>query len=357
MTQSLDPISDGMNRRTALTLMVRAGAAIAMNASVLSTARAQTAPPVTYAADVKAELKQIAPNVYAYLQREGPGQSNLSISNCGFVAGGDSLFAIDATSAPIQAKRFIAAANQATGKRFKRLVITHHHSDHIGGIQFFEGADVVAHEQCRAMMAKLIGQPKPASWAARPNWADGTEQFKLTLPNETYSDRITYSDYGDTPVELFFPGRSHTTGDTLVHLPRQKIIFLGDIGFFGVTPLNGSGYLEGWIKVCDMILGMDVETIVPGHGPVAGKAELAEMRDYLILMWREGRKRFDAGMSAGRAAADIDLGKYQTWADADRIANNVARLYSEFKGTITPDLDRDAAVAARDEYYALKTRR
>jgi hypothetical protein len=101
---------------------------------------------------------------------------------------------------------------------------------------------------------------------------------------------------------------------------------------------------------------MDVQTIVPGHGPVGGKAELADMRDYLILIQREARKRFDSGMTAGRAAADIDLGKYKTWTDPERIANNVARLYSEFNGTITPDLDRDAVTKARDEYYALKSR-
>ena len=346
----------GMDRRTALTLMARAGAAVALNAGVLSKARAQTAPAVTYATDIRVELKLLAPNVYAYVQREAPGQSNLSISNCGIVAGADYLLAIDTTSAPIQAKRFIASGQQATGKRFKRVVITHHHGDHIGGIQYFEGADVIAHEQCRIMMAKQVGQPKPASWAKSEHWADGTEEYKLTLPNQTYSDKLSYSDYGDTPVELFFPGRSHTTGDTLVHLPRQKILFLGDIGFFGVTPLNGSGYVSGWIQVCDMILAMDVQTIVPGHGPVGGKAELADMRDYLILIQREARKRFDSGMTAGRAAADIDLGKYKTWTDPERIANNVARLYSEFNGTITPDLDRDAVTKARDEYYALKSR-
>jgi len=272
------------------------------------------------------------------------------------VAGADSLLAVDATSAPIQAKRFIAAGQQVTGRRFKRVVISHHHPDHIGGIQYFEGADVIAHEQCRAMMAKFAGLPKFASWDKRQNWADGTEDFKLTLPNVTYSERMALHDYGDTLVEFIYPGPAHTTGDTLVYLPREKIIFLGDIGFFDVAPLNGSGYVEGWIKVCDMILAMDVETIVPGHGPVGGKAELADMRDYLVLIQREAKKRFDAGMSAGRAAADIDLGRYRSWTDADRIANNVARLYSEFNGTIMPDSDRDAAVKAREEYFALKTR-
>jgi glyoxylase-like metal-dependent hydrolase (beta-lactamase superfamily II) len=253
------------------------------------------------------------------------------------------------------AKKFLAAAQQATSKGVKRLVITHFHGDHTGGIQFVEGAEIIAHQNCRAAMAKLVSQPKPANWAKRENWADGTEEFKWTLPNQTYSERMTFYD-GDTQVELIYPGLGHTDGDTLVYLPKQKIMFIGDIGGFGVTPLNGSGYVAEMIKTCDKILDMDVDTIVPGHGPVGGKAELADMRDYFVLIQREGKKRFDAGMTAGRAAADIDLGKYKNWADADRIATNMARMYAEFSGTITPDQDFPAFIKAREEYTALKNR-
>ena len=132
--------------------------------------------------------------------------------------------------------------------------------------------------------------------------------------------------YGDTQVDFLWPGRAHTSGDALVKMPKDKILFMGDIAFFGVTPLNGSGFVDDWIKVCDEYWQIDSgETIVPGHGPVGGKAQLKEMRGYLELLWREGRKKFDAGVSAGRAAAEIDLGKYASWTDADRIATNMAR--------------------------------
>jgi cyclase len=72
------------------------------------------------------------------------------------------------------------------------------------------------------------------------------------------------------------------------------------------------------------------------------------------LLWREGRTRFNAGISPGRAAAEIDLGKYATWTDADRIAPNMARLYSEFRGTIGADMDREATRDAVIEYNRLK---
>jgi glyoxylase-like metal-dependent hydrolase (beta-lactamase superfamily II) len=140
-------------------------------------------------------------------------------------------------------------------------------------------------------------------------------------------------------------------------VPKARVIFLGDIGFFGVTPLNGSGFIADWIKVCDGLLqDPEAVTLVPGHGPVGGKADLTDMRDYLALLLREGRRSFAAGISAGRAAAQLDLGKYASWTDADRVATNMARLYSELKGTIGPDMDRDLARQAVVEYNQLKRR-
>ncbi len=80
------------------------------------------------------------------------------------------------------------------------------------------------------------------------------------------------------------------------------------------------------------------------------------MRGYLDLLWREGRKSFAAGLSPGSAAARIGLGKYASWTDPDHIAINMARLYSELRGTIGADMDRDAAVGAVAEYNRLKGR-
>ncbi len=80
------------------------------------------------------------------------------------------------------------------------------------------------------------------------------------------------------------------------------------------------------------------------------------MRGYLALLLKEGRRSFDAGISAGRAAAELDLGRYATWTDPDRIANNMARLYSEFRGTIGVDMDRELTRQAVTEYGQLKRR-
>ncbi len=180
---------------------------------------------------------------------------------------------------------------------------------------------------------------------------------RVILPTVTFRDRMSVW-YGDTQVDFFWPGRAHTSGDAIILLPKEKIAFLGDIGFFEVAPLNGSGFIADWIKVCDrLIADPNIQTIVPGHGPIGGKAELADMKGYLELLFREGRKAYDKGVSAGRAAAELDLGKYASWTDADRVAPNMARLYSEFRGTIGADQERGSAGAAMAEYNQLKVKR
>jgi hypothetical protein len=99
---------------------------------------------------------------------------------------------------------------------------------------------------------------------------------------------------------------------------------------------------------------MDVTMIVPGHGPLGGKKELAEMQEYLVVLKREARKRYDAKMSAGAAAADIRMGKFDNWVGPERIVMDVARFYDEFAGTLVPDVNAQGMRQATEEYNAIK---
>ncbi len=302
----------------------------------------------------KTEMRQLAPNVYVYQQQGGTGLLNAGISNAGLFIGDDWAVALDALGFPLQSKAFLAAAKHAgAGKPIAQLINTHHHGDHVAGNQFFLPSQIVSHPYCRQEVLKAAPNT-PKSWPKQEGLADGTEVRKLTPPSVTFEDHLIY-EIGGNRVEFRFAGPAHTWGDIMAYLPQHKILFAGDLAFFHLVPYAHNGYISKWIEQVDKILTMDVDQIVPGHGPVAGKKELAEMNEYFRVLKVEAKKRYDAGMSAGRAAADINMGKFVNWMGPERIVMNTVRLYDEFKGTLKPDIDMDGTKQAIAEYDAFKS--
>ncbi len=301
----------------------------------------------------KTELRQLASNVYVYQQQGGTGLPNAGISNAGLFVGEDWAVALDALGFPLQSKAFLAAAKQAAGgKPIAQLINTHHHGDHVAGNQFFLPAQILGHPYCRQEVLKAV-PTTPKSWPKQEGLADGTEVRKLTPPSVTFEDNLTYN-IGGNVVEFRFAGPAHTWGDIIAYLPQHKILFAGDLAFFHLVPYAHNGHVSKWLESVDKIMKMDVDTIIPGHGPVGGKKDLAEMAEYFRVLKVEAKKRYDAHMSAGAAAADIKMGKFDNWMGPERIVMNTVRLYDEFKGTLTPDVDNVGTKAAIEEYDSIK---
>ncbi len=298
------------------------------------------------------ELRQLAPNVYAYSQGGGPDMSGPGVSNAGLIVGADYAMAIDALQGPLPAKAFIAAAKQATGKDIGRLVITHHHGDHVNGNQFFTHAEISSHPYCREEVLKAVANT-PKMWAPTPGVADAAEPRVLVPPTVTFKDDVTYF-IGGNEVQFRFAGPAHTWGDVMAYLPKQKILFAGDVAFFWVAPYANNSYISKWIETCDKIAGWDVDVIVPGHGPIGGKKELAEMANYFRVLGVEARKRFDAKMTPGAAAAEIRLGRFDNWIGPERLIMDVVRWYEEWDGTLLPDYNANAVREATIEYNKVK---
>jgi cyclase len=360
-------MSTPVTRREAIRTLSAAGAGAAFAFESSASALEQGAPVTTSrpnpsfpaAPAWKTELRELAPGVFAYIQGGGPDVPNVSISNAALVAGPDALLAIDALAAPFHAKAFIAAARQATnGKPFRRLINTHHHSDHTAGNQFFMPVEIISHTYCRDEVAKMAAANTAMLWQKRDGWADGSEERRIVVPDVTFSSGTRNYQYGSTQVELQFVGPAHTYGDVMVYLPQHRILFAGDVAFHYVAPFAQNAHVTKWIETVDRIVGtMAVDVVVPGHGPIGTKHELAEMGDYFKLLKREARRRYDAKMSPGRAAADISMGKFENWIGPERIVMDTVRLYAEFAGTLTPDVDADGNRQATEEYNTLKSAR
>jgi len=241
------------------------------------------------------ELRRLAPRVYAYTQASGPGIDNASLSNAGVIEGPDGLLAIDTLGPPIHAKAFKAAAEAATRKRFGRVINTHHHRDHTNGNCFFAPVEIVSSAYTRQA---TIDDGIPARpYDTRPLWQAGMEELKLAPPTTTLSAGATYR-YGPMVVDVIPAYPAHTFGDVMVYLPEQRILFAGDVAFYYVTPAGHNAQITRWIDAIDRIDRMEVDLIVPGHGPIGTKAELKDTRAYLELITegaRKSRSRHPAG--------------------------------------------------------------
>jgi glyoxylase-like metal-dependent hydrolase (beta-lactamase superfamily II) len=147
-----------------------------------------------------------------------------------------------------------------------------------------------------------------------------------------FDDALTLS-VGDKQVLLKNVGPAHTRGDVLVHVPKDRTVFTGDILFVEGHPVLWAGPVSNWVAACDLILSWDVETVVPGHGPITDKKGVQAMKDYLLYIEQEARKRYEAGMPVFQAARDIALDRFAGWSEAERMVVNVASLYREFGAT------------------------
>jgi len=272
-------------------------------------------------------LIEVAPGVFGYVQ----GGGVTGVSNGGLIVGGKTAVAVDALFVPSMTRRYLRAIHGATKKPVSHLVNTHHHIDHIGGNQMFQRSQIVAHVNAREEMIRF-GMPAERLKAFIPAFANEYDELRLTLPDTVYAGQMTLYQ-GDRAIELIYLGPAHTPGDTLVYLPKEKVLFAGDVAFHYVVPGPFDCHVSGWIRVADRVADMDVEVVVPGHGPIGAKKELREMRDYLALVRREARKSYHAGEPATEAARKLNLGGYYTqWANPERLPLIVQRLYMELQG-------------------------
>jgi len=273
-------------------------------------------------------MQELADGVFAYIQPNG-AHGNAGCSNAGLIVGPEHCIVVDTLGTNSMHETFLREIRRVTSKPVGRVLLTHHHVDHVLGTHRFRSACVICHRRCRENII-TAGPDSAARWAAkRPHFARDLQNIPAVIPDLTFEDRV-FLHQGDREIVFFHPGPAHTDGDALAWLPAERILFAGDLFFNRVCPAAFAGSMEGWIAVVRDLLKMNVETFVPGHGPVSGKPELASMLSYLETIDRYARKGFREGASAEDAARDMELGDFRLWADTDeRLLEDVRRVYQE----------------------------
>jgi glyoxylase-like metal-dependent hydrolase (beta-lactamase superfamily II) len=282
-------------------------------------------------------LHEVGDGVFAYLQPDG----GWGWSNAGLVVDDessllvDTLFDLHLTADMLRAMRHVSPAAQA----IDIVVNTHANGDHCWGNQLVRDAEIVASRLCAEEMRELPPSLLAALVASPPETPTGDllrrmfgpfdfSDIELVPPTTIFDGELTLH-VGATEVRLLEVGPAHTRGDVIVHVPAHRVVFTGDILFNGGHPIVWAGPVANWTAACDRIIGLRVDTVVPGHGPVCDTAAVAAERDYFAFLQREVPPRAEAGMSPLDAARDIDLGDYAGLGERERFAVNVAAVYRD----------------------------
>ncbi len=270
---------------------------------------------------------EVAPGAYAFIQEGGA-------TDAGFLVEEEGVVIIDTLMTRPLAERLLAEVRRVTDKPVRYVVNTHWHGDHLFGNALMPPAPIVAHDTCREDLftewdshREFLSDLYPAM---RPEWAD----LPQTPPNLTFSDTLTLH-LGPRPVELRFFGRAHTRGDVAVYLPAEGVIFAGDLSFHKYIPNARDGFPREWAQTARKVEQLDCSVVVPGHGPLGSRADLAEMRECLDLIVRQGERAFESGLPPAEARDALDLGPFSHWGrQDDRLPPLIDRLYAELRGEL-----------------------
>jgi len=315
------------------------------------------------------KLQQVSDNCFAVLNEK----NRMFAANSGLVNRGGGVV-VDTQADLHHARRMIELFGKVWPCAPKRVVNTHEDGDHVWGNQLFADAEIIAHRSVpdgmrhaadprpirqllhsadRLLPRLLLAARHPGALAAarqiREDYDfDGVEP---TAPTTLFDERLVL-DLDGLEVHLIYVGPCHQRGDTIVHVPKERVVFAGDVVFRQCTPMGWHGTYAKWLATLDLIVWLDPDVIVPGHGPLCGIEGAMEMKAYLEYVREESRRYFDRGLTSLEASKRIDFGPYASWRCADRVYANVERAYREFRrepdgrpGDLTETLDAIYGVA------------
>ena len=296
-------------------------------------------------ADKVISFDELGPGLYGYTAEGDP--------NSGIVIGDHGVLVVDAQATPAMAQDIIARVRGVTDKPITHVVLTHYHAVRVLGASGYPGAQIICSEITRELIAERGQQDMDSEIGRFPRLFRGKESIPgLTWPHLTFHQCMTLW-MGAREVRIIHIGRSHTAGDTVVWLPKEKVCFSGDVVEYGATPYCGDAYFTDWPTTLAAVRALGAEKLVPGRGRSLmtraeveeGLAGTAAFTSDLFAICQRGVAR-GAGLKEVYAEAMAGMRpNYGHWVIFEHcMPFNVSRAYDEAKG-----LDRPRIwTAARD---------
>jgi glyoxylase-like metal-dependent hydrolase (beta-lactamase superfamily II) len=286
----------------------RAGFVVLPTILCLQTLSGTSASPLLHAADAQSPLplRRLARGVYAVLGDTGRGSEGRP--NAGFIVTEDGVVVIDALASPRDGQQLVATIHAVTRQPIKWLVLTHHHPDHhFGAIVFRKlGAQVIAHPD-RSSLASAGGEDALLADWVRVVGLDAMRGFEFAdVPDRPVTTADTLR-LGGRTVVISHPGAAHSAGDLTVWLPRERVLFAGDLLVEDGVSMVVDGSSSQLLRALEGIDSLNARTLVPGHGaiPLHSKELVARTRGYILGLRRDMKTAIEQGRPMGRALASL----------------------------------------------------
>jgi glyoxylase-like metal-dependent hydrolase (beta-lactamase superfamily II) len=285
----------------------------------------------------RVSFDRLSVNAWAYTAEGDP--------NTGIVIGDNAVMVIDAQATPVMAQDVIRRIREMTDKPIQYIVLSHYHAVRVLGASAYGAEHIIASHDTYDLIAER-GEADMRSEIERfPRLFRAVESVPgLTWPTLTFRGEMTLW-LGKLEVKIMQLGRGHTKGDTVVWLPREKILFSGDLVEFGATPYTGDAYLADWPRTLDNIAALNPEKLVPGRGPALQTPEQVQAgikgtRDFVTSMFGAVQE----GAKAGRPLKEVYRETYAAlkprfgqWVIFDHcLPFDVSRAYDEATGHRDP---------------------
>lgn len=253
-------------------------------------------------------LSKIAPGVWVIKDGRVP-----LVPNIGIIEGTDTVLVVDTGMGPANGGRVLETARKIAGNRPIVLTLSHFHPEHGYGAQAFKGQAEIFYNAAQRDELAAKGEGYLGMFRTfGPGVAEALEGAEITMPDRVYEGAETEIDLGGRIVELRTFGLAHTMGDQVVWLPKEKILFTGDLAEERIFPIfpwfppdDADLDAAHWSNVLAQLEALDPTIVVPGHGDIGGAEILIAVRAYMADLSARVVEQRKAGKDAEAIVAGL----------------------------------------------------
>jgi cyclase len=279
-------------------------------------------------------MQELATGIYAAIATDGAW----AICNAGIIDLGHETVIFDTFVNQIPARELKEVAQEVTPGAIRYVVNSHWHGDHVRGNQVFDGSKIVATSKTREVMLQrkraiesdpesirrdaqteleaVLSNPMDPDAKLQEGYMrgilDGLPSLSYVLPEITFESELTIHG-SKRNVEVITYGGGHTLSDAFLHVPEDRVLFLGDLLFINSHPYLLDGEPDELLRILDRVEQLDAKILVPGHGRVGSPDDIRSFRDYLVDLEKSVDHELASGASPDAIPRMDRLSKYQEW--------------------------------------------